>query len=530
MADLQLTNTIPPYSFVGNKIPLRFVGGDNRYQSTGTAAVLELVFESGAPAGSYFELYCLNRTFRFTASADPKTDGTEFPEFTTVNLTAMGQISSYCGIFNSAILSNYQVSYTSNSVKFTARNQGAAYNMTFDASGITISEGAATVDGVNGALAAFYNIFVDLYVNGTLATQLLLNADEDGNAETDVSKILESYLEPGFTWPESNSSPLNVQQGNLCEWYFVYGEQWGEGSLSVTQTSGIFYAIAGGLSWMQQAFFNQFGSDYYNAIDNGFPALLSIFNIAGRKVKPEESIKLYFLATQNNGAVLKIDLITADNVSTIECGVVEFLAPSVIEIIVSPQVLNLDGLNDQTLLSFAPRLEDANGNQIVWGPTFKLDYTVETNVRYFMWRNSLGGYDSIATRGLGSSFDEYERETANLDQNSNYTYLDRQIISVANFEKRKFKVSTGWLTDLEFPGLLRNLLRDLLLSKEVYQIPAPGVLTLIPIRIISGSVEHKKDRDNNYRLLLEYENAFSDEYFTIENLNEMDNGQLVYSQ
>lgn len=531
MATLQLTNTIPPFSFTGNKIPLRFVGGDNRYQSTGSAAVLELVFESGAAAGSYFEIYCLNRTFRFTASADAAVDGTEFPEFTTVNLTAMGQISSYCGIFNNTILANYQVSYTSTSVKFTARNQGAAYNMTFDASGITISQGAATVDGVNGALAAFYNIFVDLYVNGTLATQLLLNADADGNAETDVSKILESFLEPGFTWPESSSAAVNAQQGNICEWYFAYGEQWGDGDSSATQTSGTYYAIAGGLSWMQQALFNQFGNDYYNAIDNGFPQLLNIYNYYPRKVKPDETIKLYFLATGSNGAALKIDLVTAEGSTTVNYGTSEFLAPAVVEFIVSPQVLNLNGLSDQTLLRFTPYLVDADENALVFGPDFTLDYSEESNVRYFLWRNSMGGYDSIATRGIGSSTDEYERETAVIEQNSSYTYLDRQIISVANFEKRKFKVSTGWLSDIGTPGMARNLLRDLLLSKEVYQIPAPGVQTLFPIRIISGSVEHKKDRDNNYRLVFEYENAFVDEYFTMEDIDGgMDNYLLVFGQ
>lgn len=96
--------------------------------------------------------------------------------------------------------------------------------------------------------------------------------------------------------------------------------------------------------------------------------------------------------------------------------------------------------------------------------TYLLDHAVHRDVRYIIFQNSLGGFDTLACTGEADESTEVERLQADRVYNAENPY---------KISKREFfnehielvKVNTGWLSQLE-----KNWLNDLLISKEVYEV------------------------------------------------------------
>lgn len=510
---LELLNTIPFISLAGNKIPLRFGYGDNMWASSAGNAVLELVWGSGMSVNSYFDIIVGSTTMRFYAKDPPQANGEEIwyvPE--PPSSLQLEYVAAYLQ-YNYFINKNYIVTTSGLSIIFTARYPGPAYNITFEAGpGVTLSAGALSQEGIAGTMNPFYNVVVSLYVDNAFVTELALNCNTDGIAETDVSKILGAYLQNSFLETEDAGNCVINRSLAILPWSFGFSERWGTGNYSAIIESGLYYVMVGGINKLLESLLTKYNTNFFDEFLNPDRTYTKFLTNSpqSRTIGPEEKVKLYFPSVQASGAQLKVTLYTATSNTTVVLGAGELMPPGMLELIVSPLTHNFEGLSDKSLVYFNVYIADMNDAVISTELSFNLDYKTYEHARYFLFKNSLGCYEYLRTVGLGSSSEDFERETAKM----NTDIISDQIISVSNFEKRKFKVSTGWLPRSEdgTSDEYRAWLREFALSTEVYQVLNNNDLTLIPIRITSTSIDNKNDRDNFQRFVFEYENAFSDEF------------------
>jgi hypothetical protein len=130
-----------------------------------------------------------------------------------------------------------------------------------------------------------------------------------------------------------------------------------------------------------------------------------------------------------------------------------------------------------------------------------------------MFKNSLGTYEFLRTTGLRTTAWGISRETALVDSDADYTWHDREGLSVYNEETDKFTLAMGWLNRYGDADEYLNWLRDFAGSREVFEVMGD---ILKPIRLTSDNLNAGKDRDTIKGFVFEYVNAFTDEHFTKE--------------
>lgn len=518
-ATVQLLNTIPDVVLTGNMVPLKFQASENMIETEGSLAEVKLLWTAAAVANEYFDLKLAGETVRFTCKESPDNSGIQFHDNSLAETLANWVALVATDLQKNYLISRYyDLTVSDTEITIIAKESGDEYSMELAlGSGIDITPTVTNRIGIDEKLQAFYAIAILLYVNGSFATEMLLTPDAEGLAETDISKILAAYLSSDFQWPESDADFIYARTGNIKTWYFRYGEKYGDGlqatGYKALQTSSIYYALLGGISWMQYGKYNADGSSFWEKLQNNM-YFLSWAPLT-RYIGPAEPVKLYYL---NHAAAttlkLKAKLYTASSNSTITVDSVAGVSDkSVYEFVLSPAKVNYAGLSNETLIKIEVWIDNESDVRISEIRTFIPDYTHYEHTRYFIFKNSLGTFEIIRTTGLMSKNDDYEREIAQVAADSDYTSKDREDVSVANYEKQRFSVAAGWLNRYADGEEFRNWLRDFALSREVYQ--AIGN-TLKPIRLTGSSFEKGSDRDNIKQFSFEFVNAFTDEHFTKE--------------
>ena len=514
-ATVELVNTIPSLVLTGNKVPLKFQASENLVSTEGSKSEIVLLWTSVAIENEYFDLLLAGETVRFTCKADPDNSGVQFHD------NALGEaLALWVALLASDLEKNYLISRYYNlvvdgaAITITAKEIGSLYSQEFTAgAGIDVTPTETNKTGVDKSLEPFYYISVLLYCRGLYVTELLLNVDSDGLAEADVSKILEADILQEFTWPESDSSFVFPRTNAILPWCFRYTERWGDSEYSAMQLSETYYAIAGGVSWMQQAKYNADASSFWSKLQ--YNKYFLSWAPLTRIISKTEPVKLYFINhTSATSLVLKAKLYTASSNTTITIETVTGVADKTLwELVLSPDKVGYPGLSDETLLKFEIWIADQGNVRVSEIRTYILDYTHYEHTRFFLFRNSLGAYELLRSTGLMRREEEYSRGKAMIVLGSDYTSMDRSESSIQNEAQQKFSVSLGWLSRFGETEEYRNWLRDFALSKEVYQIQGT---TLIPIRLTGNSFDKGKDRDNTAGFSFDFVNAFTDEHFTKE--------------
>jgi hypothetical protein len=514
-ATVELTNTLPDVVLAGNRIPLKFQASENYLEAAGSKAEIILTWTQVALANEYFDLLLKRQTVRFTCKAAPDNSGVQFHDNTqALSLNDWVALLAADLKKNYLISRYYDVTVLGAVITITAKIEGSAYSQEYTAgAGIDCTADETNKAGVDRAARAFYAIAVLLYCADELITELLLNIDDDGLAEADVSEYLKAYLEQDFQWPESDAEFIYARANAVKSWYFRYGEKWGDDDYRLMTLSSTYYVMQGGVSWMQQAKYNSAASSFWAKLQ--YNQYFLSWAPLTRYIGPAEPLKLYFI---NHSAAttlkLKAKLYTASSNSTITVDTVAGIADKTMyEFILSPAKVAYTGLSNQTLLKIEVWLDNQADQRVSEIRTFMLDYTHYEHTRYFIFRNSLGAFEVLRTTGLMQRTNDYSRESTAVNVDSDYTSKDREEISVYNLEQQKFQVSAGWLRQYANADEFRNWLRDFSLSKEVYQ--AIGN-TLKPIRLTGSSFDGGKDRDNIQAFAFEFVNAFTDEHFTKE--------------
>lgn len=129
--------------------------------------------------------------------------------------------------------------------------------------------------------------------------------------------------------------------------------------------------------------------------------------------------------------------------------------------------------------------------------TYVVDHTPYADVRFLLFRNSLGGYDCLPLTGEADEHTELSRDMAE------HVY-DAEAV-VQQFNKRTYniqhaelvKANSGWLLSAE-----RDWLNDLLISEDIYELYSG---TLSPVLMRSTSLDRTKRNYEPGSVEIEYE-------------------------
>lgn len=135
--------------------------------------------------------------------------------------------------------------------------------------------------------------------------------------------------------------------------------------------------------------------------------------------------------------------------------------------------------------------------------TYEVEQAVcNTDSRYFLFLNSLGGMDTLYCRVI----DEYQVaiESAQAERflQDGYSVTDGQFFEFEKKATRKFKCQTGLVTKAE-----RVYMREFFLSTKVLEIASNQYL---PVRITNSSIQLHKGEADLQSITFDYEYAFED--------------------
>lgn len=152
-------------------------------------------------------------------------------------------------------------------------------------------------------------------------------------------------------------------------------------------------------------------------------------------------------------------------------------------------------------------LENSDSEVISEVHRYELDKRSYEYERRFFFRNSFHTYDTLRLVGKKDTNLLFERSVG-------YTYPGTQLMfdscptrNFKNTEQQNFKDNTGWIT-----GVWKDYMREFLLSTEAYEILGDR---LVPIIIKNSKLTpFLKDGETLYNLEVEYDRAFTDEFYT----------------
>jgi hypothetical protein len=147
---------------------------------------------------------------------------------------------------------------------------------------------------------------------------------------------------------------------------------------------------------------------------------------------------------------------------------------------------------------------------------FDIDYRNFYDPFTLLYRNSLGGLETVTLKGQVDFEADYEKESATRTVAPSYysnLLLDAQTIKSGGEETEKYKGDTGFINKEAVQRL-----RDIFLMQEVYEMLGEK---LVPISILQKNLKFYSNKESMLSLQIEWQRAYTNSYFTPAGLLEM---------
>jgi hypothetical protein len=224
--------------------------------------------------------------------------------------------------------------------------------------------------------------------------------DADGRTTFEVQELLEPFVAPVL--PAPGATAIGLQNGQFCRFYLQHYEvtPTSTGASTSVQTN---YLLHGGLGFEQAI-----STDWLSYQQRRLPFLT--WEPDFKKVLPDQPEYLYFMAPRAvpAGFALRLDLTWADGTTTSQATLTgpAALVNEVFCLPVGPLALGLAALEaaaGQLLTRYAVTVQARDGGAALSETrTFVPDRRPCAVRRYFLYANSLGGWNTLVCRGRGS--------------------------------------------------------------------------------------------------------------------------------
>ena len=278
------------------------------------------------------------------------------------------------------------------------------------------------------------------------------------------------------TAPTFGQIGISVCDGLITPYYVKYRIENNDVPI-VQQSLPVQYAIKAGVAERDFSVYkDNFFTDYI-----GKSGRFLTWAEDGRRVQSNQPEFLYWLCNCSPlpaGLKLQVEVLGTDAVYPRDIFTAATLASitpmTVYCLAVGPEAL---GLTTRTgvVTGYKVWLEDGAGNMLTEVRTYRMESEFRRNVRFVLFANSLGGYDTICLTGQGEEAVALTRNISDRypDYAFNPQYAEQVINSVTG--ERQLTINTGWL---KASG--RAYLQELALTKDAYIATDRAFLPLIP--------------------------------------------------
>lgn len=326
---------------------------------------------------------------------------------------------------------------------------------------------------------------VDKKTGTTVIERRAYEPNENGLIQQNFSQFVRKLAETNFDIVASGVTNLS---SDIRQLYFRVFESYGVGddyTISRVYNSDTFYLLQGATNWLAQAVLNATDQSWYNeqVANRSFltnaPNLLNI--VPGQKI----CLKYLHLTTSPNNTLVFQQLSDGTVTSETETAFTGVTQYSVYQLLLD--FSTIDDATDQIKVW----IKDVSGSIISEIRTYNVDRTYYSRLRYFVFRNPKGAYDTVYATGIGSSQEKLTRVETDNVLPAKHTVKDREIATADVDQNPIFKVNFGWLNQYGINiEAMANYLRQLLGSTDIYEL-VDG--TLIPIRITNGNTSLLED-------------------------------------
>lgn len=464
---ITVTKNLPTVGLAGNPIVLELTT-DNQYSFAGTKATLELTFSGiDTTAGHSITLSWNNLSITFTLAAVPDDSGEQLPAASIGEAQDdwMARVAAALEL-NYYILRDFEVESdaVTNKITLTAREKGSAYTVTVSDNTISNVSTSAT-SGTDRTERENFEIVARVYdeATGDLLTEDRVPPSTAGVAEFDFHDVLAAELQTSFLFPEEAGTLYEEKEDMIKQYLVKYAESYSDAVRKITQYSEDAWAAAGGFDYKMVAALNGVEYSYLDYITT-FKSFLT-WQPATKTINMTQPEKLYFLIFDTFSSislVVKVYYTDGTNSSNQTAFTINPAAKYTIwELLTGYAMLDVEQYSaTKTVSKYKVWIKDKNDNIRSRVQTYVVDPRHYRNERIFLFRNSLGGYDTLRCTGKKTSLNEYERMYSR--RNDEEFGVDEVYKAL---ETSSFTQNTGWITASE-----RDWLRELMLTKEAYVI------------------------------------------------------------
>ena len=203
-----------------------------------------------------------------------------------------------------------------------------------------------------------------------------------------------------------------------------------------------------------------------------------------QRIDPEQPNWLYFLVNMTprpQSLTLRIGVTYADGTTDTLTGptAANPYAYTVYSIPVGFGQLNLDATERQTgklIHSYQVWLVNEQQRRLTQVRTYYVETEPPRNVRYLIFANSLGGYDTLRCTGIATDSLGLKAVTAQRSLPSGYLPTSAELFTASKTGDRAMTINTGLQED---PANL-DYLQELALSEDVYVLTQEGLVSVVP--------------------------------------------------
>lgn len=492
-------------ALAGTRRPIlaRFTS-NNEVETAGVVATATLNFTAGAPAGAAFIIQFGGNTINFTTRTSPSHDsGYDLPAGTTSGST----IASYLDD-NYTLTQYFDITFSGTTVTFTAKQAGAQYTLSF--TGYVWWAVTSNTAGVTEVRRPNFQAWADLYIEntyrsgnfGVLAGKLQATRSADGGYYFDPSALLDAYT--ADYPPTLDDIAVRVaSEAMLVRYLIKTTEAYGTPITPQAVSQKTDRTALRGRMPLETV------GTAGNTLPLGAYAGLGFQLLTGRpftkRVTKAQNEFAYLLTTAGNNWRLTASATFTDNTT----GTITPIVPgsaSGYQVYVLPlgyTQLGIGAINPAKVVkSYTVNIElgyPSPSGDITF--SFEVMDTCPPHMRYLLFRNEMGGWDTIQLQGALQRSGQHERSSGQRILPENYTLLNRETFDYDTSSLDTYEAHTGyWMTEAEADWYLRQLLQ----SEDVR---LHDGAQLIPINLITKEADYKRDRNPLYGMSLKFQRS-----------------------
>ena len=484
---MSLSISLPPPLIAGTRRPIIVqLATDTVIATAGSANNTISKLEQPAADGDTWLFNFNGHTVTFTAKDNPEHNGNEFPAGTTVALIVAGYLED-----NYLLSLHYHISTPAgDDIQFIAKEPGTQFDLLHEGSTYAGFSQWQFIDGEDPFVLPNFQAWLDLYVEAQLGSTdygnlpvatLSATADPKGRFTFDLSALLDAQVEDAQ--PDlSDAVPDAFSSKMLCRYRFTYNEAWGSPiEPRIVQQSAIYTALRG-----------QKALDVEGLVGNVFSSKILSGRPRTKEVATAQPEFLYLLLSAGVGGTISFQIHYTDG----STGSLPDIAivPSIAQVYSIPcghDQLGIGALAPaKTVESYVFNFAYVDGD---FTYTFRLVEDCPPRRRYLVFRNEMGGYDTLPCTGRLTRRGSFARDQAQKSLPANYELqIDRMAVDYHVRSQDEYGLHTGWFfTEEEVAYYARQFLQseNVLFHEE-------GRFT--PVTLLTKEVTYSKDRVKLY--------------------------------